>query len=158
MIARGALFTGLMFQSCGPAHLPAHAGSSPCSLNWLIPNFFLIQQFKTHRAAFSRPAAPDASEFMDFICRYLCTPVISEAIRDVHLSQLGDDGAVLIRKAAVKRAVIRTFRPQHHRARTQLQQRLPRSTDFRIRAKAVHPLERFILAALSMLLHSLRTS
>ena len=80
--------------------------------------FFLVQQFKTHRAAFRQTLLGQTqTQFMDFIRgNFDGAASLGETIGHVHLRQLGDDGApVLIGEVAEQRAVIWRFGPQYHR-------------------------------------------
>ena len=107
--------------------------------------FFLIQQLKANGTALRQTLlCQTQAQLMHLICRNLQrAAVIGKAIGDVHLGQLGDDGAaILIGKVAVERPVVRAFRPQNHRYKDRnCGSACHDQRDFRIRAKAVHPLE-----------------
>ncbi|MNV41851.1 hypothetical protein D3C71_1335020 [compost metagenome] len=111
--------------------------------------FFLVQQFKSDRAAFRQALLSQTqTQFVNFVGRHFQrTAVIREAVRDIHLGQLGNDSpAVLIGKIAVKGAVVRAFRPQDHRHKNRNSgSACHDQRDFRVRTQAIHPLERFIL-------------
>ncbi len=79
--------------------------------------FFLIEQFKTYRAAFRQAELGQTqAQFMHFVSgHFQRAAVIGETIGDVHLGQLGHDGPpVLIGQVAEQRAIVRGFGPQHH--------------------------------------------
>ena len=80
--------------------------------------FFLIQQFEADGAAFRQPLLRRAQAgFMHLFRRdqQRCA-IFGKAVRDIHLRQLGDDGAtVAVVQIAVQHAVVGTFHPQQQR-------------------------------------------
>ena len=76
--------------------------------------FFLVQQFEAHGTAFRQAELRQTQTgFMHFFgWDQQRRAVFGKAVGDVHLRQLGDDGAaVAIVNVAVQHAVVWTFHP-----------------------------------------------